>query len=159
MWKTLQGDFFVTEFRPFSVPDAGTEQMAAALEKYEHFGKSQFPTFGQYESWLGATLMIDGIEKQERIRAAWRRRHHRTSWHQGLLRRWDLALQHRLRNDLRTRSPKGLCVVYGSSIEGLRGNFNEAGVWYGYPWYGHGVVAAFSGTPGAVIQGVRPVFG
>ena len=63
VWKTLQGDFFVTEFRPFSVPDAGTEQMAAALEKYEHFGKSQFPTFGQYESWLGATLMIDGIEK------------------------------------------------------------------------------------------------
>jgi branched-chain amino acid transport system substrate-binding protein len=63
VWKTLQGDFFVTEFRPFSVPDAGTEQMAAALEKYEHFSKSQFPTFGQYESWLGATLMIEGIQK------------------------------------------------------------------------------------------------
>ena len=63
MWKTLQGDFFVTEFRPFSVPDAGTELMAAALEKYEHFTKSQFPTFGQYESWLGATLMIEGIQK------------------------------------------------------------------------------------------------
>jgi ABC-type branched-subunit amino acid transport system substrate-binding protein len=63
VWKTLQGDFFATEFRPFSVPDAGTEQMAAALEKYEHFTKSQFPTFGQYESWLGATLMIEGIQK------------------------------------------------------------------------------------------------
>jgi branched-chain amino acid transport system substrate-binding protein len=63
VWKTLQGDFFATEFRPFSVPDAGTEQMATALEKYEHFSKSQFPTFGQYESWLGATLMIEGIQK------------------------------------------------------------------------------------------------
>jgi branched-chain amino acid transport system substrate-binding protein len=63
VWKTLRGDFFVTEFRPFSVPDAGTEQMDAALEKYEHFSKSQFPTFGQYESWLGATLMIEGIQK------------------------------------------------------------------------------------------------
>jgi hypothetical protein len=37
--------------------------MDAALEKYEHFSKSQFPTFGQYESWLGATLMIEGIQK------------------------------------------------------------------------------------------------
>jgi branched-chain amino acid transport system substrate-binding protein len=63
VWKTLQGDYFATEFRPFSVPDKGTEQMAAALEKYEHFTKSQFPTFGQYESWLGATLMIEGIQK------------------------------------------------------------------------------------------------
>jgi branched-chain amino acid transport system substrate-binding protein len=63
VWKILQGDFFATEFRPFSVPDAGTKQMAAALQKYEHFTKSQFPSFGQYESWLGATLMIEGIQK------------------------------------------------------------------------------------------------
>jgi branched-chain amino acid transport system substrate-binding protein len=63
VWKTLQGDYFVTEFRPFSVPSAATEQMAGALEKYQHFTKSQFPTFGQYESWLGATLMIEGIQR------------------------------------------------------------------------------------------------
>ena len=63
VWKTLQGDYFVTEFRPFSVPNAATQQMAGAFEKYEHFTKSQFPTFGQYESWLGATLMIEGIQK------------------------------------------------------------------------------------------------
>ena len=63
VWGAIQGDYFVTEFRPFSLPDPGTEQMAAALEKYEHFTKSQFPNFGQYESWLGATLMIEGIER------------------------------------------------------------------------------------------------
>ena len=63
VWGTIQDDYFVTEFRPFSLPDAGTEQMAAALGKYQHFTKSQFPTFGQYESWLGATLMIEGIDR------------------------------------------------------------------------------------------------
>ena len=33
-----------------------------ALEKYEHFTSSEFPTFSQYESWLGADLMIKGLE-------------------------------------------------------------------------------------------------
>jgi ABC-type branched-subunit amino acid transport system substrate-binding protein len=62
-WSSLQGGYFETEFRPFSLPDAGTQQMQAALEKYEHFKSSQFPGFDQYESWLGAGLMIEGIEK------------------------------------------------------------------------------------------------
>jgi branched-chain amino acid transport system substrate-binding protein len=66
VWKTIQGDYFVTEFRPFSLPNAGTRQMEGALEKYQHFTESQFPTFGQYESWLGADLMIAGIEKAGR---------------------------------------------------------------------------------------------
>jgi ABC-type branched-subunit amino acid transport system substrate-binding protein len=61
-WNDLQGDYFDSEFRPFSQPDAGTKNMQAALEKYDHFTKSQFPTFAQYESWLGADLMIKGIQ-------------------------------------------------------------------------------------------------
>ena len=36
--------------------------MQAALEKYEHFKSSDFPTFSQYESWLGADLMIKGLQ-------------------------------------------------------------------------------------------------
>ncbi len=60
-WKTVQGDYFVSEFRPFSVPDSGTRSMGAALEKYQHFNSSQFPSFGQYESWTGADLMIKGM--------------------------------------------------------------------------------------------------
>jgi branched-chain amino acid transport system substrate-binding protein len=36
--------------------------MAAALQKYAHFTKSQFPTFGQYEAWAGADLMIKGLQ-------------------------------------------------------------------------------------------------
>jgi len=61
-WSTLQGDYFLSLFRPWSLPNAGTEQMQAAMEKYAHFTKSQFPTFGQYESWAGADLMIKGLE-------------------------------------------------------------------------------------------------
>ncbi len=61
-WNTLQGAYFLSLFRPFSLPNAGTQQMQAAMEKYAHFTKTQFPTFGQYESWAGADLMIKGIQ-------------------------------------------------------------------------------------------------
>ncbi len=58
----MQGDYFVSLFRPFSVPDAGTEQEEAALEKYAHFTRTQFPTYSQTEAWLGADLMINGLQ-------------------------------------------------------------------------------------------------
>jgi ABC-type branched-subunit amino acid transport system substrate-binding protein len=61
-WLTLQGDYFFSAFRPWSLPDAGTQQMQAAMEKYAHFTKSQFPTYSQYEAWLGADLMIKGLQ-------------------------------------------------------------------------------------------------
>ena len=47
---------------PFQLPNAGTKQMQSALEKYAHFKTSDFPTFSQYESWLGADLMIKGLQ-------------------------------------------------------------------------------------------------
>ena len=61
-WSYLQGDEFLSIYRPFSLPDAGTEQMATALQKFQHFSKSQFPTLFQYESWAGADLMIKGLQ-------------------------------------------------------------------------------------------------
>ncbi len=61
-WPDVQGDYFDTTFRPFQLPNAGTQHMKAALEKYEHFTPSDFPNFSQYESWLGADLMIKGIQ-------------------------------------------------------------------------------------------------
>ena len=61
-WSAVQGGYFDTEFRPFQLPNAGTQQMQAALEKYEHFTPSEFPNFSQYESWLGADLMIKGLQ-------------------------------------------------------------------------------------------------
>jgi branched-chain amino acid transport system substrate-binding protein len=62
-WATLQGDYFMSLFRPWSLPNAGTEQMQAAMEKYAHFTSTQFPSFSQYEAWAGADLMIQGLEK------------------------------------------------------------------------------------------------
>ena len=44
-WRTVQGDYFLSAFRPFSLPNAGTRAMAAAMQKYEHWNKSQFPNF------------------------------------------------------------------------------------------------------------------
>jgi branched-chain amino acid transport system substrate-binding protein len=61
-WTALQGAYFLSEFRPYSAPNAGTKQMAAALQKYEHRAPSDFATFNIYEAWLGADLMIRGLE-------------------------------------------------------------------------------------------------
>ncbi|HLN17701.1 MAG TPA: ABC transporter substrate-binding protein [Acidimicrobiales bacterium] len=62
-WKEVQGDWFGAACRPFSVPDAGTIAMDAAMRKYEHWSASEFPTLGICESWLGAALMIEGIQR------------------------------------------------------------------------------------------------
>lgn len=62
VWSSLQGDYFLLPFRPFAAPDAGTRTMQAALERYAHFTGTQFPTFFQYEGWLGADLMIRGLQ-------------------------------------------------------------------------------------------------
>ena len=61
-WKAVQGGYFPTVFRPFQLPNAGTRQMQSALQKYAKFKAGQFPSFSQYESWLGADLMIKGLE-------------------------------------------------------------------------------------------------
>jgi branched-chain amino acid transport system substrate-binding protein len=61
-WHNVQGGYFDSEFRPFQLPNAGTRQMQAALEKYEHFTSGEFPSYSQYESWLGADLMLKGIQ-------------------------------------------------------------------------------------------------
>ena len=62
VWKTLQGGYFLSLFRPWDLPNTATEQMQAAMEKYAHFTKTQFPNFGQYEAWAGADLMIKGLQ-------------------------------------------------------------------------------------------------
>jgi branched-chain amino acid transport system substrate-binding protein len=61
-WNYLQGGYFGSIFRPFQLPNAGTRQMQAALEKYAHWSSAQFPTLYQYESWAGADLMIKGLQ-------------------------------------------------------------------------------------------------
>ena len=49
-------------FHPFYEPNAGTKQMQAALMKYDGWTKSQFPTFSQNQAWMGAQLMMQGIQ-------------------------------------------------------------------------------------------------
>jgi branched-chain amino acid transport system substrate-binding protein len=61
-WPDVQGGYFDSEFRPFQLPNAGTAQMDQALIKYAGFTKGNFPNYGQYQSWLGADLMIKGLQ-------------------------------------------------------------------------------------------------
>ena len=62
-WSSLQGAYFLSLARPLSLPNAGTEQMGAALTTYAHFTKSEFPSYGQDLSWLGCDLMIEGLQR------------------------------------------------------------------------------------------------
>ena len=61
-WANVQGDIFQVDFHPWYEPNAGTEQMQAALEKYAGWTKSQFPTYSQDTTWLGAELMLKGLQ-------------------------------------------------------------------------------------------------
>jgi branched-chain amino acid transport system substrate-binding protein len=61
-WGAVQGDYFLSLFRPWDLPNAGTQQMQAAMQKYAHLSKSQFANFGQEEAWAGADLMIKGLQ-------------------------------------------------------------------------------------------------
>ena len=61
-WHSLQGSYYASMFRPFSAPNAGTEAMDAAMKKYAHWTDGQFPNFAEYEAWVGADLMIQGLE-------------------------------------------------------------------------------------------------
>jgi len=63
VWPSLQGTYFLSLARPFSLPNAGTEQMSAALTKYAHFTKGEFPGYGQDLAWLGCDLMIKGLQR------------------------------------------------------------------------------------------------
>ena len=69
-WPSLQGAYFLSLTRPLSLPNVGTEQMAAALTKYAHFTKSEFPSYGQDLSWLGCDLMIQGFSERDKTRIA-----------------------------------------------------------------------------------------
>ena len=61
-WSAVQGSYFYSLFRPWSLPDAATKQMQAAMEKYDEISKTDFPSFSEYEAWLGADLMIKGLQ-------------------------------------------------------------------------------------------------
>ena len=128
-WPVLQGAYFLSLFRPWSLPNAGTQQMQAALKQYAHFTNDQFPTFSQYEAWVGADLMIKGLEMagnnptqasrdQSRLRA---------------LKSYDanglLPQSNQLLDDFRSRSGPDVLLGDASQQDRLHGRLVEADVW------------------------------
>ncbi len=61
-WTALQGSYFFQPWVPSQLDTPATESMQNALLKYENVPKSDFPDWAVYESWLGADLMIKGLE-------------------------------------------------------------------------------------------------
>lgn len=61
-WSDLQGSIFFQTWVPTQLHTPATVAFQAALEKYEHIPTSDFPDWAVYEGWLGADLMIKGLE-------------------------------------------------------------------------------------------------
>jgi branched-chain amino acid transport system substrate-binding protein len=61
-WSGLQGVYFSDNFVPVQLGTPATKAFQAALLKYQHVPLADFPSFDVYEGWLGADLMIRGLE-------------------------------------------------------------------------------------------------
>jgi branched-chain amino acid transport system substrate-binding protein len=61
-WQSLQGMYFSAQFRPTVLPNAGTRHLVSALHKYQHRKPANFPTYVVDEAWVGADLMIKGLQ-------------------------------------------------------------------------------------------------
>ncbi|HSZ99785.1 MAG TPA: ABC transporter substrate-binding protein [Streptosporangiaceae bacterium] len=55
-----QGVLFESQFTPVEIKNAGTEQMQAALSKYENI--TGIPDFNAYEGWIALDLLIQGLK-------------------------------------------------------------------------------------------------
>ena len=117
-WKDLQGDYFDSEFRPVQVPNAATKQLTSALQKYEGRSPAQFPDFNIYESWLGADLMIKGLELAGRQPDPGER-HQGSPERQVLQRQRPAPVEHRLLHHLRSRPAPALWVVHEGRSKGF----------------------------------------
>ena len=131
-WSALQGDYFVSLYRPWVLPNAGTEQMQAAMEKYADFTKSDFPSFGQYEAWAGADLMIKGLELAGKnpTRASVIKD---LRGLQVLYRERASRRAHQLLHDLWARPATSMLVGHAGREERLRPRVVAAGLWDGHP--------------------------
>ena len=61
-WTALQGSYFFQAWVPTQLHTKATKAFQSALQKYEHIPPKTFPDWAQYESWLGADLMIKGLQ-------------------------------------------------------------------------------------------------
>jgi hypothetical protein len=51
-WSDLQGVYFESLFRPFSLPNAGTKHLQGAMEKRAYYSAGDLPTFSTNRGWV-----------------------------------------------------------------------------------------------------------
>ena len=118
-WQAVRRVYFLSEFRPTAIPNAGTVQMANALEKYQHRSPANFPTFNIYESWLGADPHDQGhpVGGQEPHVG---QRHQGTAQREVVQRQRTATCTHQLRDRFRKGCIDGLRLVHAGPEERLR---------------------------------------
>jgi hypothetical protein len=97
---------------PSTCPNAGAEQMRAALEKYQHFTKAQFPTLFQDETWAPARP-DDQWHTDRRAQSDESRRHQEATQRHEPHREWVASEAHGLRDELRAQP--GAAMRLGAS--------------------------------------------
>ncbi len=133
-WPSLQGTYFLSLARPFSLPNAGTEQMAAALMKYAGFTERV--------SELRPGPVVAGLRPHHRWPATCRGEPDPcggrlvVAEHQVLQRQRAAAGRHRLLDGLRTRSPP-VCLDSAGREVGLRADLVQGILRDGLPGNEH----------------------
>ena len=135
VWSALQGDYFYSLFRPWSLPNAATKQMQTAMEKYDGYSKTDFPAFSEYEAWLGADLMIKGLQLAGPESHA-RQRHQGAARREVLQRQRPPAHHLELFHQLRTRLEE-LCLDGQGQQDRLYAGVVAALLRHGHPWNIH----------------------
>ena len=134
-WPSLQGAYFLSLARPFSLPNAGTEQMAAALTKYAALHQERVPQ-------LRPGLVVARLRPHDQGVATCgtesdpRWRHQGATQHQVLQRQRIAADQHQLLDSLRSRPPPVCLGPAGPEIR-LRADLVKACLWHGLPRHEH----------------------
>ena len=109
-WKSVQGDYFVSELRPADVPDAGTVRLTDALQKYEHRPSSQFYRRVHLRS-LGRRRSHAEGDRDGRCQPNVGGGDPQPAQHYLLQRRRARCAEHRLRDEFRSRSGQDVSVV------------------------------------------------
>ena len=102
-WSAVQGGYFETELPPLPAAERRDRSRCRRRSRSTSTSRSsEFPNFSQYESWLGADLMIKGIQLAGK-QPDTGRRHPRPAQPEELQRQRAAARDHRLLDRLRPR--------------------------------------------------------
>ncbi len=135
-WKTLQGSYFLSPFRPWALPNAGDRADAGRDGEVRTLHQDPVPGLRPVRGMGGRRPHDQGPGDGGTHRLAGNG-DQGSPQHQVLQRQRSPAPEHRLRNDLRPRPPADVCLGHEGRKVRIRRGLLAADVWDGHPGDGH----------------------